>query len=104
MLDFSGMLGNVRSWRETARKERDAAGAMAANENGAGEVAQRTAGLDSVDPIWGRPGRDSALVLLYWQVGNRIRTETLKSERAAYGEQIVVTLSRQLAAEFGNGY
>ena len=47
---------------------------------------------------------NSALVLLYWQVGNRIRTETLKSERAAYGEQIVVTLSRQLAAEFGNGY
>ena len=44
---------------------------------------------------------NSALVLLYWQVGNRIRTETLKSERAAYGEQIVVTLSRQLAAEFG---
>ena len=28
----------------------------------------------------------------------------LKSERAAYGEQIVVTLSRQLAADFGNGY
>jgi hypothetical protein len=35
---------------------------------------------------------NSALVLLYWQVGNCIRTETLKSERAAYGEQIVVTL------------
>ena len=47
---------------------------------------------------------NSALVLLYWQVGNHIRTETLKSERAAYGEQIVVTLSIQLAAEFGNGY
>jgi predicted nuclease of restriction endonuclease-like (RecB) superfamily len=47
---------------------------------------------------------NSALVLLYWQVGNRIRTETLKSERAAYGEQIVVTLSRQLAAEFGQGF
>ena len=38
---------------------------------------------------------NSALVLLYWQVGNRIRTETLKSERAAYGEQIVVTLSNK---------
>ena len=47
---------------------------------------------------------NSALVLLYWQVGNRIRTETLKSERAAYGEQIVVTLSRQLASEFGHGF
>ncbi len=47
---------------------------------------------------------NSALVLLYWQVGERVRTETLKSERAAYGGQIVSTLSRQLAAEFGNGY
>ena len=47
---------------------------------------------------------NSALALLYWQVGNRIRTEMLKFERAVYGEQIVSTLSRQLAAEFGNGY
>jgi DUF1016 N-terminal domain len=47
---------------------------------------------------------NSALVLLYWQVGNRIRTETLKFERAVYGEQIVSTLSRQLAAEFGDDY
>jgi hypothetical protein len=47
---------------------------------------------------------NSALVLLYWQVGARIRTETLKFERATHGEQIVVTLSRKLAAEFGNGY
>jgi len=47
---------------------------------------------------------NSALVLLYWQVGHRIRTEILKSRRAAYGEQIISTLSRQLAAEFGNGY
>lgn len=47
---------------------------------------------------------NSALVRLYWQVGERIRTEILKSGRAAYGEQIVSTLSRQLAAEFGNGY
>jgi predicted nuclease of restriction endonuclease-like (RecB) superfamily len=44
------------------------------------------------------------LVLLYWQDGNRIRRETLKFERAVYGEQIISTLSRQLAAEFGNGY
>jgi hypothetical protein len=47
---------------------------------------------------------NSALVLLYWHVGNCIRTETLKSERAAYGEQIVATLSRQLDAEFGHGF
>jgi DUF1016 N-terminal domain len=47
---------------------------------------------------------NSALVLLYWQVGKRIRTDILESRRAAYGEEIVSTLSRQLSNEFGNGY
>jgi hypothetical protein len=47
---------------------------------------------------------NSALVLLYWQVGHRIRTEILKEQRAAYGEQIVQTVSGKLAPEFGNGY
>jgi predicted nuclease of restriction endonuclease-like (RecB) superfamily len=47
---------------------------------------------------------NSALVLLYWQVGRRIRTDVLDSKRAAYGEEIVSTLSRQLSAEFGSGY
>jgi hypothetical protein len=30
--------------------------------------------------------------------------EVLDNERAAYGEQIVATLSRQLVSEFGRGY
>jgi predicted nuclease of restriction endonuclease-like (RecB) superfamily len=47
---------------------------------------------------------NSALVLLYWQVGHRIRTEILKEKRATYGEEIVSTVSTQLAPEFGNGF
>jgi len=47
---------------------------------------------------------NSALVLLYWRVGKRIRQDILKEKRAGYGEQIVATLSRQLVIEFGNGY
>jgi predicted nuclease of restriction endonuclease-like (RecB) superfamily len=47
---------------------------------------------------------NSALVLLYWQVGQRIRTEVLKSRRAAYGQEICSTLSNELAAEFGTGF
>lgn len=47
---------------------------------------------------------NSALVLLYWEVGARVRAEVLKNERADYGKQIVSTLSRQLATEFGNGF
>jgi predicted nuclease of restriction endonuclease-like (RecB) superfamily len=46
---------------------------------------------------------NSALVLLYWQIGQRIRTEILKEKRADYGEQIVPTLSAQLVPDFGRG-
>jgi predicted nuclease of restriction endonuclease-like (RecB) superfamily len=45
-----------------------------------------------------------SLVMLYWHIGNRIRKDILGKERAEYGEQIVVTLSRQLVKEFGEGY
>ena len=44
------------------------------------------------------------LTLLYWRIGQRIHREVLGSERAAYGEQIVVTVSRQLVGDYGRGY
>jgi len=39
---------------------------------------------------------DSGLTLLYWNVGERIRKDTLKEKRAEYGEEIVSALRRQL--------
>lgn len=47
---------------------------------------------------------NSALTTLYWQIGQRIRNEVLQGERAAYGEQIVSALSRQLEADYGRGF
>ena len=47
---------------------------------------------------------NSALTLLYWHIGQRISTEVLQGERAGYGEQIVLTLSRQLEADYGRGF
>lgn len=47
---------------------------------------------------------NSALVLLYWQIGARIRREILKEKRAGYGERIFYALSRKLATEFGSGF
>ena len=41
---------------------------------------------------------------LYWRVGQRIRAEVLGEQRARYGEEIVATLSRQLAADYGRGF
>ena len=49
-------------------------------------------------------GVNSALVLLYWQIGQRIRTDILKAKRAEYGQQIVHALSAKLTAEFGRGF
>ncbi len=47
---------------------------------------------------------NSVLVLLYWRVGKRIQQDILKEKRAEYGEQIVSAVSRELAAEFGQGF
>ena len=47
---------------------------------------------------------NAELVLLYWKVDERIRKEVLREKRTEYGEAIVLTLSKQLAAEFGNGF
>ena len=47
---------------------------------------------------------NSALTLLYWEIGNRIRRDVLQEKRAGYGEEIVATLSKELAAEFGKGF
>jgi len=47
---------------------------------------------------------NASLTFLYWQIGFRIRTELLQNERAEYGQKIVATVSRQLAAEYGKGF
>ncbi|MBW8829689.1 MAG: DUF1016 family protein [Burkholderiales bacterium] len=47
---------------------------------------------------------NSTLTLLYWHVGQRIRTEVLQGQRAGYGEHIVSALARQLEAEYGRGF
>jgi hypothetical protein len=39
---------------------------------------------------------NSALVTLYWNIGQRIRQDILKEKRAEYGQQIVAALGRQL--------
>ena len=44
------------------------------------------------------------LTLLYWRIGQRISKEVLENKRAAYGDEIVSTLSRQLVSQYGNGF
>lgn len=47
---------------------------------------------------------NAGLTLMYWRIGQRIHAEVLGGERAAYGEEIVVTVSRQLVGEYGRGF
>jgi predicted nuclease of restriction endonuclease-like (RecB) superfamily len=43
-------------------------------------------------------------VLLCWLIGRRIDQEILKSERAEYGENVVISLSNHLSMKYGKGY
>lgn len=47
---------------------------------------------------------NASLTMMYWRIGRRIHKDILGQARAGYGEQIVATLSRQLAAEYGRGF
>ena len=42
-------------------------------------------------------GVNAALVVLYWNIGQRIRRDILKERRAEYGERIVAALGRQFS-------
>jgi predicted nuclease of restriction endonuclease-like (RecB) superfamily len=47
---------------------------------------------------------NSAVTILFWQVGNRINQDILQNKRAEYGKQIVPTLSVQLENKYGRNF
>jgi predicted nuclease of restriction endonuclease-like (RecB) superfamily len=47
---------------------------------------------------------NSSMTMLFWNIGERVNRDILNNKRAEYGEQIVVTLSRQLVWEYGNSF
>ena len=47
---------------------------------------------------------NATYTLLCWQVGRRLLRDNLQSGRAAYGKQILATVSQELTAEFGAGF
>ncbi|WP_230627492.1 DUF1016 N-terminal domain-containing protein [Methanosarcina barkeri] len=46
----------------------------------------------------------AGLTMLYWHIGKRIQEEILRGGRAEYGQEIVISLGRELTAEFGRGF
>jgi predicted nuclease of restriction endonuclease-like (RecB) superfamily len=47
---------------------------------------------------------NSAVTILFWQVGNRINQDILQNKRAEYGKQIVLTVSAQLENKYGRNF
>jgi predicted nuclease of restriction endonuclease-like (RecB) superfamily len=47
---------------------------------------------------------NAALTALHWQIGHHLHTRVLEYRRGGYGEQIVSTASRDLAARYGRGF
>jgi predicted nuclease of restriction endonuclease-like (RecB) superfamily len=47
---------------------------------------------------------NSALTLMYWQIGFKINEDVLKNTRAEYGKEILSILSSKLTEEFGQGF
>jgi hypothetical protein len=46
----------------------------------------------------------STQTMLCWRVGQRLSQEHLQGGRSAYGKQILVTVSRELTADYGRGF
>lgn len=47
---------------------------------------------------------NSNLILLYWEIGNRINKDILNNQRAAYSKQIIFNLSQKLTGLYGRGW
>jgi predicted nuclease of restriction endonuclease-like (RecB) superfamily len=47
---------------------------------------------------------NTTLTITYWKIGNRINNEVLENQRADYGKQIVVSVARQLTAQYGRSF
>jgi predicted nuclease of restriction endonuclease-like (RecB) superfamily len=47
---------------------------------------------------------NATMTITYWNIGKRINNEVLNNQRAEYGKQIVVSVSRQLTVQYGRSF
>ncbi len=47
---------------------------------------------------------NSAMSVLYWEMGHRINADILQNQRASYGQEVVSSLAKVLSLEFGKGW
>lgn len=44
------------------------------------------------------------MTMVYWYVGKRINEEVLQNERAEYGKQVIVSVTKNLTEKYGKGF
>ena len=44
------------------------------------------------------------MIILYWNIGEIIKKNIMKKDRAEYGKQVVQSLSEKLILKYGKGY
>lgn len=47
---------------------------------------------------------NSTIVVLYWNIGQKINTDVLQNRRAEYGKEVIGQISVQLSTEHGNSF
>ncbi|WPO84206.1 PDDEXK nuclease domain-containing protein [Chryseobacterium sp. JJR-5R] len=47
---------------------------------------------------------NTAMVVLYWKIGQRINEDVLGNKRAEYGKDVILHISRYLTVEFGSSF
>lgn len=47
---------------------------------------------------------NAEIIMLHWQVGERIKEDVLFNQRADYGKQVVKNLAKQLTVKYGKGW
>jgi predicted nuclease of restriction endonuclease-like (RecB) superfamily len=47
---------------------------------------------------------NATLTITYWNIGGVIKEDVLNNQRAAYGEEVILNLSKKLTQEYGKGW
>jgi predicted nuclease of restriction endonuclease-like (RecB) superfamily len=47
---------------------------------------------------------NKTMIISYWEIGEHLKKEILKDERAVYGQDVIKQMSEKLTLEYGRGY
>jgi len=68
------------------------------------ELFQRVSAIIDKRKLCAQTSANSEATMMFWEVGQHINAVILAEKRAAYGKQIVATLSQQLLGKYGSSF